>query len=207
MHLIAETLDDLLIKTFRRILEKGERVYATKGWNSEISAIVLELRNPLARLSRTETKGTAFSCIGETLWYLAKSNKLNFIEYYLKGYGKFAEADGTVHGAYGPRLFDMRGKVDQISNVIKLLKKKPSSRQAIIQLFNAEDLLRKYNDIPCTCTIQFFVRRGSLNVVVHSRRHRALATLIPNFFLAASRLSQRLRTLSVAKPKSNGCPD
>ena len=84
MHLVAETLDDLLIKTFRNILERGERVRASKGWNTELSAVVLEIKNPLARLSRTETKGTAFSCLGETLWYLAKSNKLDFIHHYLK---------------------------------------------------------------------------------------------------------------------------
>jgi thymidylate synthase len=67
MHLIANTLDDLLLKVFQNILDSGERVKASKGWNTELSGIVLELSNPLARLSRTETKGTAFSCLGETL--------------------------------------------------------------------------------------------------------------------------------------------
>jgi thymidylate synthase len=60
----------------------------------------LELKNPLARLSRTETKGTVFSCLGETLWYMAQSNDLKFIKYYIGIYGKFAEPDGIVHGAY-----------------------------------------------------------------------------------------------------------
>jgi thymidylate synthase len=101
MHqLIADTLDDLLLKVFPKILQKGERIKASKGWNRELSGVVLELRNPLARLSRTETKGTVFSCLGETLWYLARSNELQFINYYINMYGKFAEADGTVHGAY-----------------------------------------------------------------------------------------------------------
>jgi len=162
MHLFAETLDDLMMKVFQKILKSGERVNASKGWNTELSGVVLELKNPLARLSRTETKGTAFSCLGETLWYLAKSNRLDFIEYYLSNYHQFAEADGTIHGAYGPRLFGMRGGIDQIKGVTELLKRKPSSRQAVIQLFNAEDLLKPYKDIPCTCTLQFFVRKGAL---------------------------------------------
>ena len=67
MHqLIADTLDDLLLKVFPKILRDGERVKATKGWNKELSGVVLELRNPLARLSRTETKGTVFSRLGDT---------------------------------------------------------------------------------------------------------------------------------------------
>ena len=71
-QLIADTLDDLLIKVFPKILRNGQRVKASKGWNNELSGVVLELRNPLARLSRTETKGTLFSCLGETLWYPSK---------------------------------------------------------------------------------------------------------------------------------------
>jgi thymidylate synthase len=112
MHqLIADTLDDLLLKVFPKILQNGERIKASKGWNRELSGVVLELKNPLARLSRTETKGTVFSCLGETLWYLARSNELQFIKYYISIYGKFAEPDGTVHGAYGPRLFGMRSGI------------------------------------------------------------------------------------------------
>jgi thymidylate synthase len=64
-QLMADTLDDLLLKVFSKILRNGERVKASKGWNRELSGVVLELKNPLARLSRTETKGTVFSCLGD----------------------------------------------------------------------------------------------------------------------------------------------
>src|SRR6266702_4047727 len=96
-QLIAETLDDLLLMVYPKILQNGQRVKASKGWNKELCGVVLELKNPLARLSRTETKGTVFSCLGETLWYLAGSNELEFIKYYINIYGRFAESDGTVH--------------------------------------------------------------------------------------------------------------
>ena len=181
-QLVAETLDDLLHKVFQKVLQSGERVSATKGGNIELSGVVLELRNPLARLSRTETKGTVFSCLGETLWYLAGSDQLNFVKYYIKTYGKYAEPDGSVHGAYGPRLLNMRNRTNQIDNVIKLLKKKPSSRQAVVQLFNAEDLQKKYNDIPCTCTIQFLIRKGRLNAIVHMRSNDAFLGLPHDVF-------------------------
>jgi Thymidylate synthase len=176
-QLIADTLDDLLVKVFPKILRNGQRVKASKGRNKELSGVILELRNPLARLSRTETKGTLFSCLGETLWYLARSNELEFIKYYISIYGRFAESDGTIHGAYGPRLFGMRTGVNQIDNIIKMLRRKPNSRQAVVQLFNAEDLWKDYNDIPCTCTMQFFVRKRSLHLVVHMRSNDAFLGL------------------------------
>lgn len=182
MHLMAGTLDDLLRKVFQKILRHGTSVIATKGANTELTGVVLELSNPLARLSRTETKGTVFSCLGETLWYLGKSNELGFIKHYLRRYDEFAEPDGTVHGAYGPRLFSMRGKVNQVRSVIELLQRKPSSRKAVIQLFNAEDLLRDYNDIPCTCTLQFFVRNDELDAVVHMRSNDAYVGLPHDVF-------------------------
>ena len=152
----------------RDFFKEGVRVKASKGWNTELSGVLLEIRNPRARLSRTETKGTVFSCLGETLWYLAKTNKLNFIKYYLAHYGQFSDDRKTVYGAYGPRLFKMRGKVDQLAVVTSLLREKPSTRQAVIQLFDAEDLLKPHNDIPCTCTFQFFIRR---NKTTHDDPH------------------------------------
>jgi len=182
MYLAATTLDDLLLKTFRRILQSGVRVKASKGWNTELPGVLLELTNPLARLSRTETKGTVFSCLGETLWYLAKSNELKFIEYYLKGYDKFSDDKKTLHGAYGPRMFRMRSGVDQIDNVIELLRRKPSTRQAVIQLFNAEDILKDYSDIPCTCTIQFLVRKRHLHAMTYMRSNDAFVGLPHDIF-------------------------
>jgi thymidylate synthase len=196
-QLIADTLDDLLLKVYPKILRNGERVKASKGWNRELSGVILELTNPLARLSRTETKGTVFSCLGETLWYLARSNELKFIKHYISIYGKFAEVDGTIHGAYGPRLFAMRAGVNQIANIIRLLKRKPSSRQAVIQLFNAEDLLKDYKDIPCTCTMQFFVRKGALHLVVHMRSNDAYLGLPHDVFAFTFIQELMARSLSV----------
>jgi thymidylate synthase len=181
-HIIADTLDDLLRSVFQKLLRDGQAVTASKGPNKELTGVVLELKNPLARLSRTETKGTVFSCLGETLWYLARSNDLKFIKYYLRLYGKFAERNGTVHGAYGPRMFKMRGNINQINNIIKLLRKKPSSRQAVVQLFNAEDLIRLYKDTPCTCTMQYFIRKGALHKVVHMRSNDAFLGLPHDIF-------------------------
>ena len=146
MFISQETLDDLLREVFRKILNAGTHVKPSKGWNRELSGVLLELRQPTARLSRTETKGTVFSTLGESLWYLAKTNKLDFIAYYIPRYRKFSDDGRTLYGAYGPRLFAMRGGVTQIRNVVNLLKRKPSSRQAVVHLFEGTDIVKPHKE-------------------------------------------------------------
>jgi thymidylate synthase len=171
MYLKAATLDDLLARVFDKLLNSKIRVKATKGDNVEISGVSLELTQPRARLSRTETKGTIFSCLGEFLWYVSCSNGSAQMEYYLSRYKDFAEADGTIWGAYGPRMFG--GARSQYEIVLDTLRGKPTSRQAVIQLFDRADLEEEHKDVPCTCTLQFLQRGGVLHMVAHMRSNDA----------------------------------
>jgi thymidylate synthase len=117
MYVVADTLDDLLIKVYQRLVRKNTVISPSKGQTVEEFGNLLTLRNPLARLSRTETKGTVFSCLGEFLWYMSGSNSLEFIKYYIKDYGKYSDDGLTLFGAYGPRLFS-KGGVDQVAYVL-----------------------------------------------------------------------------------------
>ena len=170
MHFIAHTLDDMLRDVVKGILTSGNPVNPTRGENRELTGVLLELTNPRARLSRTETRGKLFSGLGELCWYLSKRNELQFISYYVPHYETHEERadDGVVRGAYGPRLFDWDG-VNQVENVTKLLTRKPSSRQAVIQLFDANDLMTGDQNVPCTCTLQFMIRGGALQMFTYMR--------------------------------------
>jgi thymidylate synthase len=167
VYLKADTLDDLLDKAFRLLLKRKKRVVASKGPTVEVQGIVLGLTNPRARLSRSHTKGHAFSGFGEFLWYLSARSELGPIRYYLRRYDDSAEDDGTIWGAYGPRMFG--GEPSQYEIVRDLLKERETSRQAVIQLFDGEDIRQKYRNTPCTCTLQFLIRDRVLNMVVHMR--------------------------------------
>src|SRR4051794_27028893 len=118
MFLSEETFDDLLRLVLKAIYAYGRPIEPKKGKALEIFGVLLELRNPRARLSRTESRGKIFSALGELCWYLAKTNALDFIRYYLKNYVKCADGD-IVYGGYGPRLFNSDG-YDQVSNVTSL---------------------------------------------------------------------------------------
>jgi thymidylate synthase len=122
-----------------------------------------------------------FSCLGELFWYLAKTNDVKFIKYYLSHYGEESDDGKTVYGAYGPRLFSMKGN-DQVRNVLKLLKERPNSRRAVIQLFDAADIAKKRKGIPCTCTLQFMIRGDRLIMFSNMRSNDAFIGLPYDIF-------------------------
>ena len=157
--------------------------------------MLLEITNPLARISRTETKGKPFSCLGELCWYLAQTKDLSFIAYYLPAYRKYAEGK-EIYGGYGPRLFDWNG-LNQFATVADILRTKPDSRQAVIQLFDAHDILEPHKDIPCTCTMQFMVRKKQLHMLTYMRSNDALVGMPHDIFCFTMLQEIMARTLSV----------
>ena len=163
----ASTLDDLLRYVLEGISQRGCRICPTKGPARELNGVLLELANPRARVSRTETRGKPFSCLGELFWYLSGTNELRFIRYYIPYYKAFADGD-HIYGGYGPRLFDWRN-TNQLATVTALLKRKRQSRQAIVQLFDAHDLTEPRKDVPCTCTLQFMIRNDRLHLITNMR--------------------------------------
>ena len=189
------TLDDVMRWTYKKILGEGEQISPTKGPAKELTGVVLEISNPLARISRTETRGRPFSCLGELCWYLSKTNKLDFIEYYVRDYRNYADGD-EIAGGYGPRLFSWKN-VNQFGSVVDLLKKKRDSRQAVIQLFDALDLVGDYRDVPCTCTLQFMVRKGQLHLLAHMRSNDAFLGLPHDIFCFTMLQEVMAKTLGV----------
>ncbi|KVT08107.1 thymidylate synthase [Burkholderia sp. MSMB1078WGS] len=188
MYLTADTIDDLLNKVYRRLLRKrgAGDIVPTKGAITEINGALLLLKNPRARLSQSERKNTVFSCLGEFLWYLSGSDRLDFIQYYIKTYSEFSDDDETIFGAYGPRLFGSDNAPNQVQNVIRTLQASAPSRRAVIQLFHGEDLAKnlekRRKDLPCTCTLQFTVRDHQLHAMVMMRSNDAFMGLPHDIF-------------------------
>lgn len=189
MHVVCEILDDVLHELYPELLRSTNLVSTSRGGTSELVGVLVEIERPRARLSRTETRGKPFSCLGELLWYLSRDNRLDFVSYYIPKYVDESEDQVTVHGGYGPRLFKQRGH-DQVRNVVDLLRANPRSRRAVIQLFNAEDNSRRYVEVPCTTTLQFMVRDERVHLLTTMRSNDAYKGLPHDVF--ASRCCRRL---------------
>ncbi len=176
----ASTLDDIMRFVMEGLQTHGELIKPRKGHAKELIGVLLELKNPRARLSQTEIKGTPYSCLGELCWYLARSKQLEFIYYYIPKYCESADGD-EIFGGYGPRLFQWEG-LTQLVSIIDILRNRPDSRQAVIQLFDGHDLLGDHRDVPCTCTLQFLKRANKLHMIVNMRSNDAYLGLPHDFF-------------------------
>ena len=174
------TLDDLMNVALSHIIEFGHEVVATKGRTFETVGARLQLLNPRARLSRSASRSKPFSSLGELCWYLSGSDDTEQVAYYIRMYREF-DVQGRIEGAYGPRMFGT-GQNAQIHNVISLLRRKPSSRQAVVQLFDRSDLVGEKLDVPCTCVLQFLVRDQLLCMNVFMRSNDAYLGLPHDIF-------------------------
>lgn len=169
LEIERESLDAVLHQLYQDIDKHGHRHSGgTRGDTLELLGVALRITNPRTRISRSENRGRPFSALGELLWYLSGSDELAFIKPYVPEYEKDA-VDGVLEGAYGPRLLTMRGEINQFDSIERLLRKKPGSRRAVIQLFNAEDIATEHSEIPCTTTLQFHQREDRLHLSVTLR--------------------------------------
>lgn len=172
MEFAEDSLDAVLFKLYRALEVSGQQNVGSRGSTRELISVTLNIKKPRARLSISENRGKPFSALGELLWYLSGSNSLKFIEPYVPRY-KDDAVNGILEGAYGPRLLNMRGDINQFDSIHQLLKEKPGSRRAVIQLFNAEDISTAHRGIPCTTTMQFHLRNGALHMSVTMRSNDA----------------------------------
>jgi thymidylate synthase len=172
VEILGVGLDDVLIELYKALLATDARNEGTRGSNKELLGVTVRIGNPLARLSRSEDRGKPFSALGELLWYLSGSDHLSFIEPYVPRY-KCDAVGGVLPGAYGPRLFAKGGTIDQISNVTQLLRENSGSRRAVVQLFDADDIIVRKKEIPCTTTLQFHLRDGNLHMSATMRSNDA----------------------------------
>lgn len=131
--------------------------------------VITSTTNPTERvLFDARRDANPFFHLFEALWMLAGRDDAESLNRYVKNFGeRFAEPDGHVHGAYGPRWRQTFG-VDQLDVVVERLRQDPTTRQCVVQMWDARqghqehcgenDLLGFYKDRPCNTHIYLRVR-------------------------------------------------
>lgn len=97
--------------------------------------------------------------VGELMWYLSGSNKTSDISQFSSVWNNLSDDGEHANSSYGYRIHSKFG-IDQWEAVKEMLKKDPLSRQAIIHIKAPEDnvVLTPTKDLPCTLSLQFFIR-------------------------------------------------
>lgn len=104
----------------------------------------------------------------ETMWMFAGANNIDFVARFAKNMLNYSDDGVTQHGAYGYR-WRRHWYVDQLHAVIRELHERPSSRRAVITMWDpAADLhmMETGKDIPCNliATVQIQHEKVVLSV-------------------------------------------
>ena len=97
----------------------------------------------------------------EFLWMLFGLNDAAIIGAFNSQILGFSDEGIWMRGAYGPKI------VEQLPYIVQTLRNDPDSRQALLTLWRERPGPSK--DIPCTISMQFFIRSGKLEMLVYMR--------------------------------------
>lgn len=107
--------------------------------------------------------------IGELLWYLSANPELKPIQLYTSAWDRMSDDGEHVNSNYGYCIKSKYG-FDQYELVKQLLTEDQNTRQAVIHIKEARDLVNyPTKDVNCTIALQFFIRDGKLYETAHMR--------------------------------------
>lgn len=180
------TVNDALPDLARHVLDgdelgsrKGERVL--ERLHQQVT-----LTEPWDRYPRLGIRKASLPAqIAETMWILSGRNDVAWLSNYLPRAAEFSDDGETWRGGYGPRLRNFGGKmfgdevgptipVDQLDAVVRELQASPSSRRAVMGVWDPLMDARRENeepwkDVPCNDFISFQSRLGKLHMHVFVR--------------------------------------
>ncbi len=128
---------------------------------------------PLITTKRVWFKGVAY----ELLWFLRGSSNINWlVEHGVHIWDEWADADGNLGPVYGvqwrswpaPTKDDPNRTIDQIANVMDLIRNNPDSRRMIVTAWNPAEVENMALP-PCHALFQFYVADGKLSCQLYQR--------------------------------------
>lgn len=163
------------------VCKPGDTRPAGRGGGQEIREIICEgftLLDPRDRLPCVAARDLSLSyAVAELLWYVSGSDSTDWISYYAPFWRSISDDGKTANSAYGARIF--RKDHDRIHGsspgqsqweyVKEELTRDPESRRAVIHIRTPQDSWLAKKDVPCTLSLQFFVRNGRLDLVASMR--------------------------------------
>ena len=113
------------------------------------------------------------SVIYELLWFLKGDTNVKYLqEHGVSIWNEWADENGDLGPVYGHQWRswpDHRGgTIDQIQNVVDLIKHHPDSRRMLVTAWNPADISEMALP-PCHCLFQFYVADGRLSLQLYQR--------------------------------------
>lgn len=113
------------------------------------------------------------SIIYELLWFLRGDTNVHYLqEHGVRIWNEWADENGELGPVYGHQWRSWPdykgGTIDQIKNVVEMIKHNPDSRRMLVTAWNPAEV----DDMalpPCHCLFQFYVADGRLSLQLYQR--------------------------------------
>lgn len=153
MRIVGGTFHEVWHDLLDRLVTNGVVVRPRGLACRELTGVTLELRDARSNLFYNAARDVRYGfAVAEWLWIWFGHDDVATIGQYNSRIHRFSDDGEIFAGAYGPRI----GL--QWTWVEELLRRDHDTRQAVITIFAPTDLQRATRDVPCTLTLQFFVR-------------------------------------------------
>ena len=120
------------------------------------------------------TKKLPFKSIAyELLWFLKGDTNIRYLnDHGVTIWDEWADANGDLGPVYGSQWRSWPApdgrSIDQIANVIEMIRRNPDSRRLIVSAWNPAEVDRMALP-PCHCLFQFYVAGGKLSCQLYQR--------------------------------------
>lgn len=161
---------DLLNRIMTEGVEKTDRTgTGTKSIFGHQMRFNLEDGFPLLTTKKLHLK----SIIYELLWFLKGDTNVHYLqEHGVRIWNEWADENGELGPVYGHQWRSWPdykgGTIDQIQNVLNLIKNSPDSRRMIVSAWNVAEV-EKMALPPCHTMFQFYVADGRLSLQLYQR--------------------------------------
>ncbi|ERK39987.1 thymidylate synthase [Segatella baroniae F0067] len=113
------------------------------------------------------------SIIYELLWFLKGDTNVKYLqEHGVRIWNEWADENGELGPVYGHQWRSwpdyQGGTIDQIQNVLDLIRHNPNSRRMIVSAWNPAEVDQMALP-PCHCLFQFYVAEGRLSLQLYQR--------------------------------------
>jgi thymidylate synthase len=205
---VYSNFTEAYVGIIKDVYEDPEFVSSPRGMNvKEILGYQFKILNPRNRIPYVPGRDLSVHyMVAELLWYLSGNDSTDWISNYSTFWSKISDDGKTANSAYGSRIFKhhhyqgvQEGTWTQWEYVKSELKLDPDSRRAVIHIRMPQDSKHAKLDVPCTLSLQFFLRNDKVHMVVSMRSSDVILGLaydVPAFTifqeLLAVQLSQEL---------------
>ncbi len=111
--------------------------------------------------------------VHELLWFLAGDTNIGYLKKHnVSIWDEWADENGDLGPVYGKQWRSWAAPdgrtIDQMADVVAMIKKNPDSRRLIVSAWNPADVEHMALP-PCHCLFQFYVARGKLSCQLYQR--------------------------------------